>query len=239
MTENTSAKYLPDAKALAAQGGHPPMRPKDASTLLLLRRQGPAIEVLAGRRSEYHKFMPGLYVFPGGRRDPEDSRVPVKGELAPEMAGRLGYKAGSRMTPARMRALAVTAVRETYEEVGLMIGSSDDPAGTLPFTPDIGQLRFVARAITPPGRIRRFDTRFFAAFVDEIDADMTQLKAGNELEALEWVNLDSSGSLKMPSITLTVLSEVRNLLSISPQLSFDTPIPFYYMRRGKFVREEI
>jgi 8-oxo-dGTP pyrophosphatase MutT (NUDIX family) len=240
MTEQGGTRFLPDAATLAAQGGHPAMRPKDAATLLLLRRNGSATEVLAGRRSDRHTFMPGLYVFPGGRRDAGDYRIPVSGTLQPEIETRLSYKAAGKMTPARSRALAVAAIRETFEEVGLMIGQRHGQADApLPFTPDIGSLRFVARAITPPGRSRRYDTRFFAAFTDEIDVDMTHLRAGSELEKLEWIALGGAGSLKMPSITMAILTDIRAMLSLSPHLGADIPIPFYSMRNKKFVREEI
>lgn len=240
MTSTTGERFLPDAATLRAQGGHPPMRPRDAATLLLLRRDGNRTEVLSGRRSDKHKFMPGVYVFPGGRRDPGDSRVAVSGAIEQRIAEKLAYRSGPRMTQARMRALAVAAIRETYEEAGLTIGTHLEPAGSaLPFIPHIGALRFVGRAITPPGRARRFDTRFFAMFTDEADIDFSALQPSSELEVLEWVDVDAVGHLKMPSITLSILAEVSAMLKRSPELALDLPVPFYYMRRGKFVREEI
>lgn len=240
MTDAPGVAYLPDAAMLAAQGGHPTLRPRDAATLLLLRRDQGKTQVLSGRRSDKHKFMPGLYVFPGGRRDPTDSRVAVSGVIAEHVARKLAYKSGARMTNARMRALAVAAIRETYEEVGLTIGT---PHGrlkaTLPFTPNIGPLRLVGRAITPPGRSRRFDTRFFALFAEELRLDLSLLRPSPELETLEWVDVDAIGDLKMPGITLAILADISAMLKISPELNLDLPVPFYYMRSGKFVREEI
>lgn len=233
-------RHLPSAAMLAAEGSIPPMRPRDAATLLLMRREKERVLVLAGRRSDKHKFMPGMYVFPGGRRDASDWRVPVCGSLSPEICRKLLYKAGSRMTPARMRALAVAALRETYEEVGLTIGGPvAGPQHLLPFLPDLGVLRFVGRAITPPGRTRRFDTRFFAAFAEEVDLDMSLLRPSAELERLEWVDIADTGRLSMPGITLTILAEIGAMLDISRTLSVDLPVPFYYMRRGRFIREEI
>jgi 8-oxo-dGTP pyrophosphatase MutT (NUDIX family) len=238
MTQKGGMVHLPDEEKLKAQGGHPTIRPRDAATLILLRANNNTTEVLAGRRSEGHKFMPGVYVFPGGRRDRGDSRISVTGRLDPQTEQKLCHRAGSKMSPSRMRALAVTAIRETYEEVGLMIGKPVTGA-PLPFTPDLSALKLVARAITPPGRIRRFDTRFFAAFTHELNIDMSHLKAGDELEALEWVDLKDLGRLKMPDITMAVLTDINDMLAISPQLSLEIPVPFYYMHRGKFVREEI
>lgn len=240
MTDAPGQAHLPSAATLAAQGGFPALRPRDAATLLLLRRDHGKTQVLSGRRSDAHKFMPGVYVFPGGRRDPTDSRVLVSGSLAESIARKLAYKAGVRMTEARMRALAVAAIRETYEEVGLTIGAPNATLRSiLPFTPDIGALRLVGRAITPPGRPRRFDTRFFALFAEEVNLDLTGLRPSPELETLEWVDVDSVGDLKMPGITLAILAEISAMLKMSPDLNIDLPVPFYYMRSGKFVREEI
>jgi 8-oxo-dGTP pyrophosphatase MutT (NUDIX family) len=240
MTTGPGERFLPDAATLLAQGGHPPLRPRDAATLLLLRRDGGKTQVLSGRRSEKHKFMPGVYVFPGGGRDPGDSRIAVTGALEQRIAEKLAYRSGPRMTEARMRALAVAAIRETYEEVGLAIGARHTIAeSALPFTPHIGPLRLVGRAITPPGRARRFDTRFFALFADEVDIDFSMLRPSPELDALEWVDVDAVGQLKMPGITLSILADISAMLKISPELGLDLPVPFYYMRRGKFVREEI
>lgn len=240
MTSAPGERFLPDAATLAAQGGYPTMRPRDAATLMLLRRQDGKTQVLSGRRSDKHKFMPGVYVFPGGRRDPGDSRIAVSGAIEQRIAEKLAYRSGPRMTEARMRALAVAAIRETYEEVGLAIGAAHGlPGAALPFTPNIGGLRLVGRAITPPGRPRRFDTRFFAMFADETDLDFSLLRPSQELEVLEWVDVDSVGELKMPAITLSILAEISAMLKISPELAADLPVPFFYMRRGKFVREEI
>ena len=55
-----------------AMGGHPNITPKDASTLILLDRSGSEPKVLMGKRHDRHVFMPGAYVFPGGRVDPID-----------------------------------------------------------------------------------------------------------------------------------------------------------------------
>ncbi|MEA3024010.1 MAG: hypothetical protein QOK01_2862, partial [Alphaproteobacteria bacterium] len=56
--------------------GHtfPPMRPRDAATMIIIDRATPAPQVLLGRRHRGHKFMPGKFVFPGGRVEPIDRR---------------------------------------------------------------------------------------------------------------------------------------------------------------------
>jgi len=96
---------------------YPYLRPRDAATLILVRQRGKIPEVLLGCRDAKHAFMPNRYVFPGGRVDPADARVPVATPLDRFVDERLRKAA----TAQRARALAVAAVRETFEETGLML----------------------------------------------------------------------------------------------------------------------
>src|SRR5690606_29529299 len=114
------------------------------------------------RRHRSHAFMPGKFVFPGGRTDPGDSGIKVAEPLPAEDAKRIATARGSS---ARAQAIALSAVRETYEEAGLLIGEKRAFATRRPgwagfaaheVTPSLGALRYIARAITPPGRVRRF-----------------------------------------------------------------------------------
>ena len=150
----------------------PNLRPKDAATLILLDHSGPISKVLLGKRHHGHKFLPGKYVFPGGGLEPIDKRMPVARPLDRHVEQSL-MRAVKRASPVKARALALAAIRETYEETGLFIGQKTDRPATLdgPWAafahaqvlPDLATLHFVARAITPPRRPKRFDTRFFAA----------------------------------------------------------------------------
>ena len=101
--------------------GPGPLRPRDAATLILLDRRAGEFVVLIGRRHAKHAFMPGKFVFPGGRTDPADSRIPVASSLHPREEAKLMASAG-RISLARARAIALSAIRETYEEAGLLIG---------------------------------------------------------------------------------------------------------------------
>ncbi len=133
-----------------------------------------------GRRHRSHVFMPGKLVFPGGRTEPGDSRVPVAEPLhAAEEAKLIG--SGHRASAARARAIAMSAIRETYEEAGLLIGlpgafvtAKKDWQGFAEHgvRPALDTLRFVARAITPPGRVRRFDTRFLATWRENVAVEL-------------------------------------------------------------------
>jgi 8-oxo-dGTP pyrophosphatase MutT (NUDIX family) len=149
---------------------HATVRPKDASTLILIDRSGKVSKVLLGKRHDRHKFMPGKFVFPGGGVDRSDKHMPVATPLEQHAEARLleRFHHGS---PTRARALALAAIRETFEETGLLLGvrseASNVPEGPWAafarekVLPDLRALHFVGRAITPPGRPRRFDARFF------------------------------------------------------------------------------
>lgn len=227
----------------------PNVRPKDASTLIIIDRTGSKPKVLMGRRHHGHKFMPGKFVFPGGRIELGDRHMPIAGDLN----GRVLAALQARVTrPPRHlgRALALAALRETFEETGYLIGTrreaplSGTPAGPWEafrdggVVPDLGPLHFVARAITPPRRPKRFDTRFFA--VDrECIVDQVPGVVGPEAELVEttWVDLDEAQRLELPSITKVILEELERRLEGG--FGHELPVPFYYERRLKFQRELI
>ena len=218
-----------------------PLRPRDAATLILLDGVGGTNRVLLGRRSARHAFMPGKFVFPGGRTDTTDSRVPVASALPPEDSARLC----AGRSQARARAIALSAVRETYEEAGLLIGV-DAPLRTskpewqdfarMGVTPTLEPLRFVARAITPPGRVRRYDTHFFAAWRSAVHVELDKGPA-DELEELCWLTFDEARAIDLPSITRTVLAELESRLATDPMLRPGGPVPFFRMVRGKVRRD--
>ncbi|GHB48412.1 NUDIX hydrolase [Pseudovibrio japonicus] len=229
-----------------------PLRPKDASTLLILdRREDGSLYLLMGKRHMAHKFMPGKFVFPGGRVDSEDSRVKYTRDYHPDVLTKLNYDKKQIKTESRLRALAIAAIRETYEEAGLFIGTrtegTDSPVGPgfeafdeLGIQLDLAPLRFVARAITPPGRTRRFDARFFAVWADQIAHKLeTGIGPTEELEELQWLPIEQCKELDLPRITLAVLTDLENRLRQDPELSPDGPVPYYYWKNDGFAREEI
>jgi 8-oxo-dGTP pyrophosphatase MutT (NUDIX family) len=224
-----------------------PLRPKDAATLIVLKADGADFRVLMGRRSDAHVFMPGQVVFPGGRVDRCDHRIPVGDELHPLVVEKLGLGFGEN-GPRRARAMALAAIRETFEETGVLIGSADAPRqrsrspGWAPFletgiVPRLAPLRLVARAITPPDRVRRFDARFFAVFADAIAGERTVPE--KELKAPAWLTFEEARREPLPDITRTVLADLESRLAVDPRLSPETPVPFYRFRRGARIRAEI
>ncbi len=194
--------------------------PRDAASLVVLRGAGGDIEVLLGRREPRHRFMPNVLVFPGGRLDPGDSRRPMARQLRPEVAARMLRHA----SPARARGLAVAAVRETFEETGLVFG--EIRGGEL--CPALDALDFVARAITPPDSPIRFHARFFMA--DAARAAGT-LCGNGELLDLRWVRLEEAVKLPLADVTEFVLDEVgRRLRGERP-----VGVPLFSYRLGRAV----
>src|SRR6201995_2589027 len=152
---------------------HPYYRPRDAATLILVDRSGSIPKVLVGKRHDKVVFMPAKFVFPGGRVDKAGSRVPVAAPISNELEQNL-LKGSPTISPARARSLANAPIREACEETGLCLGRKAEgnapkldgpwkPFADAGLLPDPSGLYLIARAITPPGRVRRFDTRFFTA----------------------------------------------------------------------------
>lgn len=224
----------------------PNRRPRDAATLLVLDGAGSTARVLMGRRRRDLAFMPGMFVFPGGRVDPGDSRVPVAADYPPHVRARLMADMKGPRTEARARAFAVAAIRETFEEAGLVVGRpSVARAGGAAWAafrergllPDLSQIRFVARAITPPRKPRRFDTRFLALPAAAVADRLPEgIGPDDEFEEVCWVTLEEARRLELPAITLTVLDELIARMDKDPHLSRDAPVPFYYWRGRGFVR---
>src|SRR5215472_10249264 len=93
---------------------HPNVRPKDAASLVLVRRDADTVRVLMGERAKAHVFLPGRFVFPGGRLDSSDFRLGAATDLRPEVRA----KVAADIPAGRARALALAAIRETFEETG-------------------------------------------------------------------------------------------------------------------------
>lgn len=185
---------------------------RDATSMILLREAPGGAQVLMGRRLSGAVFMPGKYVFPGGRVDDGDADVPVAGDLHPTCRQRLGWRDGG-LAP---EALLAAGIREVWEETGLILGEAGDwpepPGDWQAFAragrvPSANGLRFIFRAVTPPGRPRRFDARFFVASVGAVAGDPDDFSAASgELVDLAWIPLAETGALDLAIVTQEVLS---------------------------------
>src|SRR6202521_1373960 len=217
---------------------HPYYRPKDAPTLILVDGTATVPGVLVGKRHDKVVFMPGKFVFRGGRVDTSDNRVPGAPPIPKAVEANL-RKGSPRITPSRARALAIAAIREACEETGLCLGRKSDGAVPVlegawkPFSeagllPDPSGLVLIARAITPPGRVRRFDPRFFTADASSIAHRVEGvIHADAELVELVWVEIGSKPLADLHPMTRNVLNELEQRLACGP-LSHDAPVPFFH-----------
>ena len=224
----------------------PDSEPRDAATLMLIDRSGTEPKVLLGRRHAGHKFMPGKFVFPGGRIEPLDRAMPAAGDLHPAMQEKLLERI-AEPSPDFARGLPLTAVRETAEETGLMLGVKAEPPPAVPgeiwadfakagVMPDLGQIHFIARAITPPRRPKRYDTRFFTADAASVAHEIEGVVGPeSELVELVWVPIAEAAQFDMPTITGVVLEEL--LARVENGMGHDLPVPFYFMENQRFFRE--
>ena len=188
---------------------------RNAATVIVIRDRHTAPRILMGQRGATAAFMPNKFVFPGGAVDATDAQVPLAAPVNALCHGRLCDDA----EPSLAHAIAVAAIRELWEETGLVLGrkgawEGDVPADWQTFAatghlPDASALQFVFRALTPPGRPRRFDARFFLVDAEDIASDPDDFDAAcDELSHLQWVPLSRARSFDMPFITEVVLAEV-------------------------------
>lgn len=189
------------------------LRPKDAATIMLVDREN--TRVLMGKRSSKHVFMPDLYVFPGGRRDRNDWRLPVNTPLREEVISHLLTGTSKKFTKSTAMALALAAARELSEETSIDLRQNSGF--------DLQSFRYLARAITPIGQPRRFDTRFFVGFCDELNVDTSQAKDSDELIDLRWVDIFKPEDHPMPAITVLILKELQARMQQSSELAYDVP----------------
>ncbi|HEX7966879.1 MAG TPA: hypothetical protein VF502_01575 [Stellaceae bacterium] len=195
-----------------------PVRPRDAASLILLRDGAAGLEVLIGRRGKGARFMPGRYVFPGGRITPSDAR-PWLGEA----------KAAAGESADPFRPLKRAALRETFEETGLVVGrNADDQPGLVVIgrqagsaggdgrtpspieeayracgvAPALDLLRLVGRAITPTASPIRFHARFFVADGGHAAGDLAPCE---ELDDLHWHPVDAAPPGDMQNVTKFML----------------------------------
>ena len=225
---------------------HPYFRPKDAATLILVDRSGTIPKVLVGKRHDKVVFMPGKFVFPGGRVDKADYRVPCAAPITAELEANLA-KGSPKTPPSRAKSLAIAAIREACEETGLCLGRKAEGKARLegplqPFAdagllPDPSSLFLIARAITPPGRVKRFDTRFFTADASAITHRVDGvIHADAELVELVWVELGSKPLADLHPMTRNVLNELHTRLATGP-LRHDAPVPFFHFYGGKMQKD--
>ncbi|MXW91992.1 MAG: NUDIX domain-containing protein [Rhodospirillaceae bacterium] len=227
---------------LSRRLGHPrkrhegrPVTPRDAATLILVRHGSDGPEILMGQRSNRAKFVPGSFVFPGGRLDGHDWEARPATPLAAPVA-----KMGLRGNSAKAQALAMAAIRETFEETGLLlaaagdVGAADDETWremrALGKAPDLARLTYLARAITSPYSPIRFHARFFTATYRPEDGG---LGGSGELSDLQWIPIARADDFGLLDVTHFMLGEIRRRLA---EPAADTVPLFAYRLDRPFVR---
>ncbi len=215
------------------------VRPKLSATLILMRGDMQNPQILMGKRAAGHRFMPSKSVFPGGKAERSDAFAPMANPLTDQTREILAR----HLPPRRAHAAGATAIRETFEETGLMLAkpcatatSHKAPKGWGAFTSrelgaDMGALGLAARAITPPYHPKRFDAWFFMARADHL-IDLPECTASSELEGLSWHHIEDAKALDIPKITAIVLDELQHRLQDSAR-----PVPYYHMHRGQHRRD--
>jgi 8-oxo-dGTP pyrophosphatase MutT (NUDIX family) len=206
-----------------------PVRPTDSAGLVLIREVADGPQVLLGRRHRKSRFMPDTYVFPGGRVDPGD-RAP-SGFPEPLCDAPFGT---DRKTRRKLAVFARAALRECYEETGLLLAAAPNAGaravsgeavdeGTVwrayaraEARPAFEALLLVGRAITPVTSPMRFHSRFFLVPVTGGTAGPPVApphpEGGVELEDLRWMPLAEAARLTIPEPNALVLDEARKRL---------------------------
>ena len=194
----------------------PPVRPRDAASLVIYRQHKHHHEVLLGRRGSQARFKPGVYVFPGGGLERADYHAQPLRSLAADLVPQLAVANSQR----KADALAMAAVREAHEEAGLMFGASGDVGAVKHTTwnefrraemaPDLAALQFLGRAITPAHQPIRYHARFFAAPAEMFSGS---LGGDGELEDLRWIRIDKTADLAMMEVQQLVLETLLQRLA--------------------------
>lgn len=216
----------------------------------MVRRDTARPRVLMGKRSENHAFLPGVFVFPGGRVDMADSRVKPADALDPKVEVKLMARMRGNPSVGRARALAMAAIRETFEETGLIIGQRGDTPATSKHTdwaeflatglrPTLAPMRYIARAITPPGRIRRFDTRFLVVDAEHVANMDAPAGSTDELLDVHWLTIADTQDLKLPWITGQVLKALDQQLNQTDGLAPGGPVIFQRQRGNNWYNETL
>ena len=217
-------------------------RPKDASTLIIIRKKKQETFVLMGRRSMRARFMPGVYVFPGGVKEKEDLQAYKFFQLKPNK--RINKKAVKSYSDTHCQSLLLTAIRETAEETGLYLANErknslqpfiNNKSTWYHFTensyiPNINKLHFFGRAITPSIFKTRFHARFFLAFYEDF---IGKIKSSRELENLDWISLNEAKNKKIADVTEFMLNELIKLNNNYSNLSNKKTFPMFTWKNNK------
>ena len=200
---------------------------RDAACLVLARKS-PQLAVLMGRRPLSFRFMPGVYVFPGGAVDAEDSDYAVARDMKAELT-RLIHRSEPEHQP---HSLAIAAIREMFEETGIrydligrdkQVGDENGGFGAAPM--DLSRLQYLGRALTPPWHVKRFHARFF---LDCVETELTHAMQSDELEDIRWIPVAEAKQLKIAPVTTFMLDFLEEKLAMPEK--FAARAPFFHWK---------
>jgi 8-oxo-dGTP pyrophosphatase MutT (NUDIX family) len=210
---------------------------RDAACIVVVDGSASEPRLLMGRRHADQVFLPNKWVFPGGRLEDDDR----------DFADAFPGKFSPDNLASEIKPFALAGIRELFEETGLLIGAGGallDPSpawetfAAAGRTPAPEHLFPLARAITPPGRVRRYDTWFFLASAEALSDERGA--TDGELLDLGWFTLAEAYQLDLPHITQLVLNDVASIIrSEHPFRDVGTSLPYYYSDGTSFRRDLI
>ncbi len=230
-----------------------PAAPRDAATVILLRDEPDGFSVFMVRRHAKSGFMAGAYVFPGGVLDPEDATPALLARARGCSMGEAARALGEAASGTRALALYVAALRETFEEAGVLLGRGDRVtdledarrrllAGELSFEALLERLDWelavdaltpLSRWVTPEVEPRRYDARFFIARAPDAqraEHDRIEVTAGEWLRPADALQRGGRGEIQLPPPTL------RTLENLAPFTTVDAVIAEASRRPPPLVR---
>ncbi len=224
----------------------PPATPSPAATLMLLRSGHRGLEVLLLKRGARTRFIPGAYVFPGGRVDPEDASPHHLAFV--EKSSMKGAPALMEVTPGEPPPMAfvIAALRETFEETGILLDAASEIPRSVPMkgrepgslmrqelhqgrlefssvldrleaTLGVERITYVGHWTTPVQERYRYDTRFFAS---EVPSTCAAYPDGVEMVESLWLTPSEALDRNRQGLLPLVIPTMVTLESLAP---FDSP----------------
>jgi 8-oxo-dGTP pyrophosphatase MutT (NUDIX family) len=226
---------------------------RDAASLAIIDTINGQHFVLLGKRHANQVFVPGKYVLPGGAVEPDDSLmaaiIGTNGGTLPS-ADKARLLVDVEPQAAAPAALALAAIRETFEETGRLLGQrlerqhegAEWPEPWRPFArhnlcPCLAPLGLLARAITPAGSPRRYDARFFHVPASVIAAE--DGAGDGEFERIAWMSLAEAQELDLHDVTRAVLVQLDRRLAADGMLRPVADVPYMHAKHGPWTIEPL
>ena len=215
-------------------------RPIDAASIILYKTIKNKKYLLMGRRPPKQKFMPDIYVFPGGAVEKEDKNVEYYKDYNSFELRALSHNCSK----IKARAIGLAAIRETFEETGILIGkknkkfSKAQPKDWSAFyekniQPRLDVLHYIARAVTPKGQIKRFNARFFICDAKHSFGSIIQ---NDELLEVDWYPIDNIiEKLNLAQVTQLVVKQAKDHFNRNRKKRANIAVPTYSRRKGNRV----